>query len=80
MKKRAEFTKAQQYLNRNGTLFVRLLRDTEGSAVIIFFLNQRHILGDEQLLQSAREAFHRLEQFIEEWKIVDHNDSEPSSN
>ena len=78
IKKRAEFVPAQQYLHRTGTLFVRLLRDTVGSAIIIIYLNQCHILGDDQLLHSARETFHKLEQFIEEWKIVSDHNSEPS--
>jgi len=64
MKKRKKFVLAQQYLHRTGTLFTRLLRDTRGSAIIIIYLNQRHIAKDGQLLQCARVVFHNMEQYI----------------
>jgi len=63
-KKIKKFVPARQYLHRTGTLFTRLLRDTRGSAIIIIYLNQRHIAKDEQLLQCARTVFVRVEQFI----------------
>lgn len=66
MKKRKKFVPAQQYLHRTGTLFARLLRDTRGSAIIIIYLNQRHIEKDEQLLSCARAVFHNMEQYIAE--------------
>ena len=66
IKKRKKFVPARQYLHRSGTLFTRLLRDTRGSAVIIIYLNQRHIAGDQQLLQCARMVFHGIEGYIAE--------------
>jgi len=63
-KKIKKFVPARQYLHRTGTLFTRLLRDTRGRAIIIIYLNQRHIAKDEQLLQCARTVFVRVEQFI----------------
>lgn len=66
IKKRKKFVPARQYLHRSGALFARLLRDTKGRAIIIIYLNQRHIGGDSQLLQCARTVFHSLEKFISE--------------
>ena len=66
MKKRKKFVPAQQFLHRSGTLFTRLLRDTRGSAIIIIYLNQRHIQKDEQLLRCARTIFHNMKQYIAE--------------
>lgn len=66
IKKRKAFVPARQYLHRTGTLFTRLLRDTRGSAIVIIYLNQRHIMGDVGLLECARGVFHRIEHFIEE--------------
>jgi len=64
IKKRKKFIPARQYLHRTGTLFTRLIRDTKGSAIIIVYLNNRHIAKDEQLLQCARTVFQRMEQYI----------------
>ena len=64
IKKRKKFVPARQYLHRTGTLFMRLLRDTRGCAIVIIYLNQRHIAGDMQLLQCARAIFHAVEQYI----------------
>lgn len=67
MKEKKEFVPARQYLHRTtGTLFTRFVRDTRGSAIIIIYLNKRHIAGDERLLQSGRTVFHRIEQYISE--------------
>jgi hypothetical protein len=66
IKKRKALVPARQYLHRTGTLFTRLLRDTRGSAIVIIYLNQRHIAGDVSLLECAREVFHSIEHFIEE--------------
>ena len=64
IKKKKKFVPARQYLHRSGTLFTRLLRDTKGSAIVIIYLNRRHISGDEQRLQSARLLFRSVEKFI----------------
>jgi hypothetical protein len=66
IKKRKAFVPARQYLHRTGTLFTRLLRDKKGSAIVILYLNNRHIAGDVRLLDCAREVFHRIEHFIED--------------
>ena len=66
IKKRKKCVPAQQYLHRTGMLFTRLLQDTRGSSIIITYLNQRHIVKDEQLLQGARAVFHIIEQYITE--------------
>ncbi len=65
-KEKKEIVVGRQYLHRTGTLFLRFLRDTRGCAIIIIYLNQRHIVGDERLLMSARAVFHRVEQYIAE--------------
>lgn len=66
IKEKKGFVTGRQYLHRTGTLFTRFLRDTRGSAIIITYLNQRHIAGDERLLWCARAVFHRLEHYISE--------------
>jgi len=66
MKKKKKQVPARQYLHRSGTLFIRLLRDTRGSAIISIYLNQRHIAGDEQLLLCARTVFQGIEHYITE--------------
>lgn len=66
MKKKKKFVPAKQYFHRTGTLFTRLLRDTKGGAIIIIYLNQKHIAGDEQLLQGARTVFRNLEKYMAE--------------
>jgi len=65
MKKKKKFVKALQYVHRTGTLFARLLRDSNGYAIVIIYANQRHIAGDSQLLQIARSVFRQVELCIE---------------
>lgn len=64
IKKMKKLVPARQYLHRSGTLFTRLLRDTRGNAIVIIYLNQRHIERDEQLLQCARTVYSRVDQYI----------------
>ena len=64
MNKRKKFVPAKQYLHRTGTLFMRLVRDSQGKAIVISYLNNRHIAGDQQLLDCARAIFVEIEQFI----------------
>ena len=66
MKKRKKFVPARQYLHRTGTLFTRFLRDTKGNAIVIIYMNLRHIAKDDHLLQYARALFCKIEQFIAE--------------
>lgn len=64
IKKRKKFVPARQYLHRSGTLFARFLRDGKGCAIIIMYLNQMHIDGDEEELCAARVVFNGVEQHI----------------
>jgi hypothetical protein len=64
MNRRKKFVPAKQYLHRTGTLFVRLLRDTQDKAIVIIFLNNLYISGDEELMECARTKFVDVEQFI----------------
>lgn len=66
IKKRKKFVPARQYLHRSGVLFMRLLRDARGCAIIITYLNSRHISGDEEQLQSARIIYYNVDQYIME--------------
>jgi len=64
MSKKKKFVPAKQYLHRTGTLFIRLLRDAQGKAIVIIYLNNLHIAGDSQLLECARSIFIDIELFI----------------
>jgi len=66
MNKRKKFVPAKQYLHRTGTLFIRLLRDAQGKAIVIIYLNNLHIAGDAQLLECARIIFNDVEHYITE--------------
>lgn len=66
MNKRKKFVPAKQYIHRSGTLFVRLLRDSQDKAISIIYLNNMHIAGDSQLLECARAIFNDIEHFITE--------------
>ena len=66
IKKRKKFVAARQYLHRSGTLFARILRDVNGCAMIIVYLNQSHNAGDDQLLNVARTVFKKVDQYIDE--------------
>jgi pantothenate synthetase len=66
MNKRKKFVPAKQYLHRTGTLFIRLLRDAQGKAIVIIYLNNLQIAGDAQLLECARTIFNDVEHFITE--------------
>ena len=66
IKKKKKAVPARQYLHRTGTLFMRLLRDTRGRGIIITYLNQRHIAGDDEQLNHARATFYSIEQYITE--------------
>ena len=66
IKKRKKLVPARQYLHRTGTLFMRLLRDRQGCAIITTYLNQRHIAGDQEQLHSARMVFYSIEHYIAE--------------
>ena len=66
MNKRKKFVPAKQYLHRSGTLFVRLLRDAQGKAIVIIYLNNLQIAGDAQLMDCARTIFNDVEYFITE--------------
>lgn len=64
IKKRKKFVPACQYLHRSGTLFARILRDSKGCAIMITYLNTRHVAGDDELRNEARKIFRDVEAFI----------------
>jgi hypothetical protein len=58
---------AQQYIHRSGTLFVRLLRDIEQQSMTFIFIENRRLIGNSnKLLDSARNIFKEIKQFISE--------------
>ena len=74
MKKRKKFVPAKQYLHRTGILFVRLLRDAQGKAIVIIYLNNLHIAGDPNLVNQARTVFNEIEHFINEMSSIEKDD------
>lgn len=55
----------EQFLHRSGTLFVRIVRDMNGVAMIIAFANARYMGRDEGLQITFRRAFGLLRQCVD---------------
>lgn len=63
---------AQQYINRIGTLFIRLLPDKNDTVVFVVLENRRHIGSNNELLLSARRLLRQLKDLV---KSIDNDES-----
>jgi len=54
----------RQFIHRSGTLFVRILTDRNGLAILVVFRNYRYTARDESLLPKAEAAFRDLSRTI----------------
>lgn len=54
---------AQQYINRAGTLFIRLLVDEDDSVLFVCLENRRHIGSDRNLLNSSRRLLQQIKDY-----------------
>lgn len=56
---------ARQFLHRSGTLFVRIVVDRQGWALIVVFANSRHIARDKSLHQNCCSVLRELRDLVE---------------
>jgi hypothetical protein len=55
---------ARQFVHRSGTLFLRLLRDENGSVILVGIENRMLTGKDSRRREIARAAFRRVEAFV----------------
>jgi hypothetical protein len=56
---------ARQFVHRTGTLFIRLMMDEKGWAILAAIENKGLINRDAALWAKARDAFQEIERFVE---------------
>ena len=54
---------AQQYINRAGTLFIRLFVDEDDSVLFVCLENRRHIGSDGNLLNASRRLLQQIKHY-----------------
>lgn len=70
-----------QFVHRSGTLFVRILRDTEGCALVVLFMNNRFVADDAKLRSQAVELYREIRDLIPTLGQVDRKPAaEPTDN
>ncbi|EEC45548.1 predicted protein [Phaeodactylum tricornutum CCAP 1055/1] len=64
----------RQFVHRSGTLFVRIVNDKQGFALLIVFGNYRYVGRDELLVSKYRKAFFDLKNLLND--LVDDDDDD----
>lgn len=55
---------ARQFVHRSGTLFIRLIRDDSGRAILVGIENRMLIGKDSKQREISRAAFRQVEAFL----------------